>query len=356
MSETIKETEDYLHEAIFGGGPKSVGEAVELEESPVIETPPREDGPEVVPDEPPSRQEPGAPPTPAPSELPVEPDRIEEEEGEDEAGRDDPARDEEDEGVVWAKRKYGDDPVKWARAAHDQERHITQLAREKREADELANQWYEYAQEVERQAQTQMGAAMPLSAQEEAWVEQSLVNPIEYARSAALNGKVQLYNGVIERVAQENPGLAAQIGTQVQMELASMAQEEPQAQAMPLEQALAESFNRLGLNMQTQGPKMVDKLGELGQYHPYVRAIMEGNESERDLAIQAVSDLVRATSFTPRQAQQQANIAKENELRRDASSVQTGGLAPPQPPPASSPLLAGMEAEWRKRGQWHDDE
>jgi len=43
-------------------------------------------------------------------------------------------------------------------------------------------------------------------------------------------------------------------------------------------------------------------------------------------------------------------------MRRDAASVQTGGLAPPAQAAPASPLLQGMEEEWKRRGQWADDE
>jgi len=348
MADGMEEMEDFLAEALTGNARSPREAAMAVEEQ---ERPPGEDAPIVVPDAPPE-------PSPVPSELPAPTEEPETQEEEEEEGRDEPP---EDEALAWAKRKYGDDVSleKVARAAYDQERHISQVAREKREADELAQSWYEYAQQVEAQAQQQTTAAMPLSSQEENWVEQAMMDPLGYARTAAMNGKTQLYQGVISRVAEENPNLAASIGTQVQMELQSYAQQQAQ-QAQPqqpsLEQALGESFSRLGLDVARLGPGMAEKIGELGEYHPYVRAIMEGDNTQRDLGVQAVADLVRATSFTPRQQQQQANIAQENAMRRDAASVQTGGLAPPAQPKPDSPLLQGMEEEWRRRGQWADDE
>ena len=349
MSE-IEEMEDYLHDELFSGKPRSVGEAVgEVEEQ---ERAPGEETPITVPDEPPAPGEPGQEPSPVPAELPVEPERREGEDEEEGEGEGPPL----DEGIAWAKRKYGDDTTKWARAAYEQERHISQLAREKRESDELASQWYEYAQQVEQQAQQQVGSALPLSAQEEQWIENSLSNPVEFARQAAYSGRVQLYNGVIGRVAEENPGLAAQIGTQVQMELAQAAQAEQPAEQVSLADALGGSFQRLGLNLEAEGPRMATKLGELGEYHPYVRAIMGPDDAARDLAVQAVHDLARATTFTPRQVQREANLAQENEMRRDAASVQTGGITPPAPPKADSAFMAGMQEEWERRGQWQKDE
>ena len=220
------------------------------------------------------------------------------------------------------------------------ETHISRLTDEKHASDELAAQWYEYAQQ--QQQQQNMTGALPLSAQEEQWIENSLANPIEFARQAAFNGKVQLYNGVMERVAMENPSLAAQIGAQVQIELqqyVQQAEQQAQPQQQPLEQTLAHSLNRLGIDFEREGPKMSQKIGELGQYHPYVNAILNGNDSERDLALQAVHDLTRATTFSSRQVERQKAVQQEEELRREASVVQTGGMQPP-PQRAESPFAS----------------
>jgi hypothetical protein len=305
-----------------------------------------EEAPEVVRDEPPQRD---TPPDVTPPELPPEPAT----EPDQEDSETDSPEDEQDPYIAWATKKYGDDPTKWAKAARDMESHISRLTDEKHASDELAEQWYEQAQQVQQQP----GLGMPLSAQEEQWVEASLGNPIEYARQAAFAGKVQLFNGVMERVAMENPSLAAQVGAQVQIELqqaveAEQRQQQQQSQPQPLEATLAHSFNRLGIDLQRDGPKMSQKLGELGEYHPYVRAILNGNDSERDLAVQAVHDLTRASTFNSRTVERNKAIEQEQELRRDAMVVQTGGVQPPPAPRQTSPLEQGMEAEWRRSGAW----
>jgi len=362
MSETEREVEQYLREQVFGGGAKSPAEAAAQEPDPEraaprrhqIELPgdpvqpvPAEDAPVVVPDEP---SRPAEPFPPSEADLPEPTPESEEEPEEEDLG--------EGEHIVWAKKKYGDDPDKWAKAARDQELHITRLANEKREAEELAGQWYEYAQQAEAQQQS-FGAAMPLSAGEEQWVEASLSNPIEYARQAAFQGKTQLYNGVIGRIAEENPMLAAQIGTQVQTELQQYAAYEAQqngaAQQPNLAEQLGGSFARLGIDLQTEGPRLAQKIGELGEYNPYVQAILTGDDGQRDLAVQAVYDLSHTTTTTRRQSRD-ANIQRENELRRDAAVVQSGGIQAPAPPPKRPALFEGMEEEWRRRGQWADDE
>jgi hypothetical protein len=353
MSESEQEVTQFLREQMFG--PRSPSEAAARQEpdpekatppppgEPAPEMLPPEDAPVVVTDEPPK---PPAEPFPeTPVQPAVEPPPGEEEELE-------PELEGEDEATVWAKKKYGDDTAKWAKAARDQELYISRLANEKREAEELAGQWYEHAQQVEAQQQTLAGG-MPLSASEEGWVEQSLVNPLEYARQAAFSGKTQLYNGVIQRVAEENPMLAAQIGTTVQTELAQYAayeQQQQQVNGQPdLAQALGGSFSRLGIDLQTQGAPMAEKIAELGEYNPYVQAILHGDEGQRDLAVQAVYDLTRATSHTARRVGQ--NVQRENELRRDAMVVQSGGVQAPPAPPKPPAFLAGMEEEWRRRGQ-----
>jgi hypothetical protein len=296
-----------------------------------------EDRPEVVRDEPPPKPEPEVPEEPQPVEPDEDGQEPEEQEGVD------------DSYSAWAKRKYGDDPEKWAKAARDMESHISRLTNEKHASDEIASQWYEYAQQQEQTQQT----GMPLSASEEAWIEQSLANPLEYARAAAFNGKLPLYSGVVERVAMENPALAAQIGAQVQVELQNyVAQQQQQQQAPSLEYSLASTFDRLGLSIPQEGPRMLDKVKELGEYHPYVQAILKGSESERDLAVQAVHDLTRASTFNSRQVERNKAVQREEELRRGAMVVQTGGMAPPPPARVQSPLEQGMQEEWKRSGAW----
>ena len=354
-TESLSERElaDYLTESVFSNKPKSVGEALAAAEEepaaapevpePPVETPP--EPPVVVTDTPEQEDtEEGQEEPEVPAEQVVEP---EEEDTEEDT--------EEDENVVWAKKKYGDDPNQWAKAARNMERHISQLTNEKKEAEQLAAQWYEYAQQQERQPQ--MGG-MPLSASEENWIEQSLANPMEYARQAAFQGNPQLYNGVIARVAEENPMLAGQIGAQVQFELQQAAMYEqqqtqavhPQAQ-LPI--ALAQSFVRLGIDLEQSGPPMSEKIGELGEYHPYVQAILNGDNGQRDLAMQAVYDLMRSSKLTKRvvrDEQAAERIRREGELRREAAGVVTG--APHTPPPQQDPFMQAMEDEWKARGQW----
>jgi hypothetical protein len=313
-----------------------------------------EDAPEVVRDAPPRRDsEPPATPPELPKEPAPEPEEGEPEE--DGEGESEEVADTVEPYIDWATRKYGDDPNKWAKAARDMETHISRLTEEKHASDELAASWYEYAQQAEQSANA--STAMPLSAQEEAWVENSLANPLEYARQAAFNGKVQLFNGVMERVAMENPSLAAQIGTQVQVELQEYVRASEQAPPpASLEQNLSGSFTRLGIDLRREGPRMSEKLGELGEYHPYVRAILDGNQGERDLAVQAVHDLTRATTFNSRTVERSKAVAREEELRHQAGVVQTGGVQPPVPPRKISPLEEGMMEEWKRAGAWPSDE
>jgi hypothetical protein len=341
-----RELAEELQQSLFSGEPRSVGEALAAADEP--ETPVEEEGPEVV-------DEPVQPEAPAPEE-PVEIPQAPGEEGEVEE-----LEAEDDDNVVWAKKKYGDDPAKWAQAARAQEQHISRIAGEKKEAEELASQWYEYAQEIEQSASRQTQMQMPLSSQEEMWIEQAATNPYGYARQAALQGNVQLYQAVLTRLAEDNPGLAAQVGAQVQMEMAQMAQTEQQqngAQQPTLAESMGDSIQRLGIDLSTYGEPMSAKVGELGEYHPYVQAILEGDPRERDLALMAVYDLVRTGSLTTRKVRSQEReeqIRQEAELRRQAAGVVTGGPTP-GPQPNQSPFMEAMEEEWRNRGQWASDE
>ncbi len=309
-----------------------------------------EEAPEIVRDEPPGKE----PELPTP-ELPTTPESPPE--GEPEGEPEEP-EEEGDPDTAWAKKKYGDDPEKWARAARHADQHISTLTNEKHASDQLAQQWYEYAQQQEQQQRTFQGG-MPLSAQEEQWVEGAMTNPVEAARQAAFNGRVPLFHAVIGRVADENPQFAAQISAQIQLELqnwATQQAQQQQPQQATLEQALGGSLQRLGININRDGPRMSEKIGELGEYHPYVRAILEGSDMERDLAVQAVHDLTRASTISTRQVQAKEAVAKEEELRREAMVVQTGSMQPPAPPRQRSKLEQGMEEEWRRSGAWPYEE
>jgi hypothetical protein len=368
MSE--RELAQYLTEQVFTDQPRSVGEALAAADDP---TPPIEPAPdpqspppsEETPPEPSPHEEPpvvvtDTPEQPVPVEVPQPPPS-------DEPGRDDEKEEyvlegdelEEEEAphVAWATKKYGDNPDKWAKAAFDQEQHISRMGNQLKEAEALAVQWYEYAQQAEAQATQTQQMGMPMSSQEEAWVEQATVNPLEYARQAAFNGNVNLFNAILSRVAEENPGFAANIGAQVQMELrqaadAEMAQGNGQA-PMTLQQALGGSFQRLGINLDQAGPSMSEKIAELGEYHPYVQAILGMDDGQRDLAVQAVYDLTRAGTLTKRvvrDEQRAEQIKREGELRREAAGVVQG--SPHVAPQKEDPFMAAMEQEWRDRRQW----
>lgn len=336
---SVREMEEFLAgTGVFGGE----------------EPPDTEETGEVVHDAPPDEQPaPAAPPAPPSQEKPVEeqPDEQEaEEEGEPH--------------VVWATKKYGNDPDRWAKAAFDQERFISSLASEKKQAEDAARQAIEYAQQVEASAQTGP-AGMPMSAAEEAWVDEAMANPTGYAYQAAMSGNAQLYNAVIQRVAEMDPGMAASVGTQVQL---AMHQERSRLEAEQAAQQngggpqdfnadLGQSFQRVGVDIQRYGQSMWEKIDNLGEYHPYTLAILGGDPIQRDLAVQAVYDLVRTGQTTTSRVvdeQREAQIQREGELRRNAAGVVTG--SPHAETTKRPPFFEAMEEEWRKRGQWPEEE
>jgi hypothetical protein len=350
-----RELEDFL----AGSGALNFGDDPEPK-PPEPPPPAAEEGEEVVHDEPPGFEPPpgdGAE-KPSPETPPEKP--VEEQPTEGEG-------DEQEPHVVWAQKKYGKDPDKWAKAAYDQERFISSLAAEKKQAEETARQAIEYAQQVEASAQVGP-SGMPLTASEEAWVEQAMANPVGYAYQAAMSGKVSLYNAVIERVAELDPGMAASVGTQVQMAMhQERARLEAEAQAAASQNgagpegdfttAMGQSFQRLGINVKQYGEAMWTKIEELGEYHPYTLAILGGDPMQRDLAVSAVYDLVRTGQTTTRRVadtEREEQIRREGELRRDAAGVVTG--APHVETSKQSPFFDAMEEEWRRRGQWRDEE
>jgi hypothetical protein len=324
------------------------------EETPEPEPEP-EPKPEVVVDEPTQpaptteTEAPPAPPPPKPEEGEAETEA----EAEAEAG---------DEHVVWATKKYGKDSAAWAKAAFHQENHITRLNEEKKQAEDVARQAIEYAQQAEAQAASQVQMSMPLSAAEEQWVEQSMGNPAAAAYQAARAGNVQLYNAVLEQVAMDNPAMAGQIAAQVQHSLSQEMQQlqassNGQPEAPDFNAELGQSFQRVGVDVKKYGQAMWEKLEELGEYHKYTLAMLGGDQLQRDLAVQAVYDLIRQGETTTRRVvdtEREEQIRREGELRREAASVVTG--SPHHEPTQESPFLEAMKQEWQRRGQWTEEE
>lgn len=339
-----RELEEFLAGALSGKPaeetppPAAVEEEVVHDEKPGFE-PPLEDGA----------------PTPPPSTEPAAPEAEEQEAEQEEQA---------DEHVVWATKKYGKDTEAWAKAAWNQEQHISRLHEEKTQAEDVARQAIQYAQQVEASAQSTIQSSMPLSASEETWVEQSMGNPAAAAYQAARAGNANLYNAVLEQVAMDNPGLAAQIGTQVNMALQQEAEAyranqtaEQNGQPPDFNQELGQSFQRVGVNIEKYGQAMWEKIDDLGEYHQYTLAIMGGDPIQRDLAVRAVYDLVRQGATTTHRvvdSEREAQIKREGELRRDAASVVTG--SPHVAPVEQSPFMQAMEDEWKRKGQWTEEE
>ena len=362
---TERELAEYFQSGALSGEPRSVGEALAAADSeaaasePVVDEPAPEvgepTGPPVVVEDDPTE------PAPELGEAPEEPTEVEAPEEEEQ----EPEEEIEDENVVWATKKYGDDPAKWAQAARHQEQHISRLAAEKKEAEELAAEWYEYAQGL-RAAGPDAAADGDAAVGRRGGVGRAGRGriPTRHAMQAAMQGNFNLYNGVIARVAEENPMMAAQIGAQVQREMEQLAMQQQQqqnGQQMPqptLAEAMGESIQRLGIDLAAYG----DADGRegrpnSGEYHPYVQTILEGEPGARDIALMAVYDLVRSTAMSTRKVrseERENQIKHEAELRRQAAGVVTGGPRSPEAP-QRSPFMDAMEQEWKARGQWSEE-
>jgi len=320
----------------------------ELNEEPVEEPQePGEEPVEVIHDEGPGF-------VPPPEETPPEPEAVKPE-AEEEPGE------EADSTVAWATKRFGSDPEKWAKALYEREQHISRLSGEKAQAENYAREAIQYAQQIESQAEARAADAMPMSAAEEEWVETAMANPAAYAYQAARQGNVNLYNAVLERVAAENPRMAVQVGTSVQMALREeQARYEASVQGngtgSDFNTDIAGSVQRMGIDLPRYGEAMSAKIDELGEHNEYVQAILGGDPHSRDIALKAIYDIVREGQTHTRRVDtnHEDQIRREGELRREAAGIVTG--SPHVAPPKEDPFFAGMEAEWRRRGQWYDEE
>lgn len=137
---------------------------------------------------------------------------------------------------------------------------------------------------------------------------------------------------------------------------AEQAARQPNGAGQDFNTDLSQSFQRLGVDVHKYGEAMWTKFEELGEYHPYTLAVLGGDAIQRDLAVSAVYDLVRTGQTSTRRIandEREAQIQREGELRRNAAGVVTG--SPHVEPVKESPLMEGMLAEWKRRGQWPDD-
>jgi hypothetical protein len=335
------ELEDQIP-ALLGITPRSPSEAVSGEEEVVVS------------DEPPSAPAAESVPATEPGEPEAVPATEEEEEGEPESA--------EEESLAWARRKYGEDVTleRIAKAAFDQEQMVSRLGTKAKENESLAAEWYQYAQNLERQLQAQP-TGMPLSSSEEQWIENSITNPLAHAVQAKMSGNEVLYRAVISRISQEDPLVAGQVASYAEMAFAEQVRAQ-QANAAAAEngqsgeQEIGASIRRLGIDLDKYGKPMMEKIGDMGEYHPYTQAILYGSEAERDLAFQAVYDLVREGRVMRREVrdtEREEQIKREGELRRKAAGVLTG--APHVSAVKQSPFMEAMENEWRRAGQWSDE-
>src|SRR5262245_23199705 len=295
-----RELAEDLQSELFSGAPRSVSEAVEAADEPIT-----------VEDAPPDTRwdtEEAPKPPPVAAEPEVEPDVEDTEEDT-----------EEDENVVWAQKRFEETlPPRIAKILRDQDQMISRQGSQTKEAQDLAVHYYEESQALQEQMQQQHQMGMPLSSQEEEWIERAaMTNPLQAARDAAYQNNVPLFNALINRVAEDNAGFAGNIAAQVQMEMAQYAQQQQyaqQAQPEDFQQSLGQTFQRLGIDLAKYGEPMQDKVQELGKHHAFVQAILEGDDQMRELGVQAVYDLVREGRVTKRRIRDES---REEQLKRE---------------------------------------
>ena len=194
--------------------------------------------------------------------------------------------------VVWAKKKYGEDPPKWAKAARDQEQlHLAQLLARRRKPRSCGPVVrVRAADRGSSRALTRRGCRSPprrRAGSSRRW-------PTRWSTRGRLRcrANVQLYSAVIDRgPRRENPMLAAQIGAQVQMEMQAVAQHERAVRARSSRHRQA--VDRRDLRRARDRPPglraaMSRRSGSSASTTPMSQAIMSGDPGSRDLALMAV--------------------------------------------------------------------
>lgn len=337
-----REVEDFFNEQVFGAvaapeqdapfpveappEPKSISEAIAL----------AEDGQEEGTPE----AEVAAIPVEEAVETEMDPDLIPE------------AEEEEEPYVAWARKQYGEDldlnnpdVAKLAKAGFEKEK----LLGKKSEEAKILQQERE-ARELQEQIDA-LNEPGNLTPEEDSWVDEAVMSadPSAWARNALEQGRPDLYASVLDRWSTLGPQEARQArilhGNVLQI---------IQSQPSPTEsytQALGRTFLDLGLNLETHGAVILQKVEELGANHPDVQGMMSQDPDMRRMATRHIYDLVAQGRTTVAKARTEDVVAKrvqEETLRQKAAGIEQGG--PRVETPKRSAFWDGFDEELSERG------
>lgn len=321
----------------------------------ILEAWDEEEGPTDV-----AEPEPEAEPTPDEPESPEEePEQEEQEEGEgeqqEEPAEDEPGEEEEetveepfvgfdtdDVEIRAFLAKYGGDPEKALRGA-------AELARLMGRRDDEKNELLARNAELERrmfEAQALSGMALPLSEEQQAWVEGAAMspNPSMYVRQAVEEGAFDMARAVCREWARENPFEATRAGQFVDVVEAQATQQQEAPLTASTDQILEALANQMP-DLRSWIPQITSVVGNLGQNHPLVA---EARSNDPDTAFRGIIGLYEiARASTASVQRQRDEITKEARAAADgarAKAAVSSASTSPKPPetPRQVPIMPGL--------------
>lgn len=340
-----KDVEDFFNEEIFGAKPPVENEPPFPQAEP--EPKPLEEVVLETPDE--------APETP--EEVSDTPTEDAPEQGEDVSETPEEVSDipEDDEAhLAWARKKFGegidlegDTNKMLAKAAYEQEKLLGKQAEERRRLEQEAEQ-----REIQERI-TALNTPGVLTAEEDIWVDEATQagDPGEYAYDALQSGRPDLYAAVMDRwstLGEVEARRARALHSQV-LQLVSVPQPSEQESYTA---ALGGTFVSLGLNIERDGPLILQKAEELGAQHPSVQGMMSTDEDVRRIATRSIYDLVAAGKTVVHKAKQDDVVqqrVQEEQLRQNAAGVNGGGAQRIAEPKKSS-FWEQFDAEIAEKG------
>lgn len=273
--------------------------------------------------------------TPTPQEeaedAEVEPDE-ESDESVEESVTEDPVV-EDDAHLAWARKKYGEGidlenetSRMLAKAAYEQERMIGKQAEERRRLEQEAQ-----AREIQQKIDF-LNSPGSLTIEEDAWIDEAVSSgDAATAADALLNeGRADLYGAFIARWVQQGDREAMEAIQHRDRVMAWVQTPEP-SETESYTLALGQTFQSLGMNIESHGPVILAKAEELGVNHPSVQGMMSQDPDVRRIATRAVYDLATQGQVAVRKAKTDDVVAQrvqEERLRQGAAGITNGGSRP----------------------------
>jgi hypothetical protein len=249
----------------------------------------------------------------------------------------------EDEYLVWARKQYGDDldPDKLARAAWEKEKLLGQKSQNEKRLEKEA-------QEREIQARIDfLNTPGVLTDEEDMWIDEAVASADPSAAADALlqEGRADLYGAFVSRWVQQGDAAAREALQHRDRVMEWVGQPQP-TESESYASALGQTFLALGMNIDTDGPMVLQKLDELGGSHWAVEAIQSPDPVRRADATRAVVELIRAGQTSVRKARTDDVVqqrVQEEQLRQGAAGITNGGPRVEQP--KRSPFWEEFETE-----------